>query len=169
MHDELPDVRITVVADGSGAYPDLPGMNAAIGTLWGHTRGTLGATPEWPEFADVTAETQSLPGLFVKAGLHDPEITFARHDYAYDATQTFFGNLAGFDADELLTLIDLNEAQIEAGGVTLFSYISPGDAHTVLGKPEFYTEALNGLLLRDWVAALVAGTPVEDVHCTECN
>lgn len=165
VHDELPDARITVIADGSGAYPDVPGVNAAIGTLW----GTLGATPDWPEFADVTAETQSLPGLFVKAGLHDPEITFARHDYAYDATQTSFGNLAGFEANELLTLIDLNETQIEAGGVTLFSYISPGDSHTVLGKPGFYTETLNGISLRDWVAALVAGTPVEDVHCTECN
>ena len=164
-HDQLPDARITVIADGSGAYPDIPGVNAVIGGLW----GTDGAAPDWPEFADVTAETQSLPGLFVKVNSHAPSITFARHDYAYDATQTFFGNLAGFDASELLTLIDLNETQIEAGGVTLFSYISPGDSHTVLGKPGFYTEELNGVSLRDWVAALVAGTPVDDVHCTECN
>ena len=53
--------------------------------------------------------------------------------------------------------------------MTLYSYISPGDSHTVLGKPGFYTEMLDGVLLRDWVAALVAGTPVEDVHCTECH
>ncbi len=131
--------------------------------------GTLGAVPDWPEFVGVTPESQSLPGLFVKAGAHDPAITFARHDYAYDATQAFFGNLAGFDASELVRLIDLNETQIEAGGVTLFSYISPGDSHTVFSQAAFYTETLNGTLLRDWVAALVAGTPVEDVHCTECH
>ncbi|MCE9621850.1 MAG: pectinacetylesterase family protein [Actinomycetia bacterium] len=165
LSDELPDARITVIADGSGAYPDLPSLNAGIGTLW----GTLVSIPDWPEYADVTAETQSLPGLFIRAGAHDPDITFARHDYAFDQTQVFFGNLAGFDADDLVTLIDLNETQIEASGVTLFSYISPGDSHTVFGKPGFYTETLDGISLRDWVAALVAGTPVEDVHCTECN
>ncbi len=165
VHDQLPDARITVIADGSGAYPDVPGINATIGTLW----GTLAAAPDWPEFAGITAESQSLPGLFIKAGAHDPAITFARHDYAFDATQTFFGNLAGFDASELVTLIDLNETQIEAGGVTLYSYISPGDSHTVLSQAAFYTETFNGTLLRDWVADLVAGTPVEDVHCTECH
>ncbi len=165
VHDQLPDARITVIADGSGAYPDLAALNAGIGGLW----GTLGAVPDWPTNADVTAENWSLPGLFIRAGAHAPEITFARHDYAYDETQVFFGNLAGFDADELLTLIDLNETQIEASGVTLYSYISPGDRHTVLGQAGFYSETLNGVSLRDWVAALVAGTPVEDVHCTECN
>ena len=76
---------------------------------------------------------------------------------------------AGLDANDLVTLIDLNETQIEAGGVTLYSYISPGDSHTVLGKPEFYTETLDGVSLRDWVAALVAGELVEDVHCTDCR
>ncbi len=165
VHDELPDARVTVIADGSGAYPDLPTLNAGIGVLW----GTLASVPAWPENADVTAENWSIPGLFTRAGAHDPSITFARHDYAFDQVQAFFGNLAGFDASNLVTLIDLNEAQIEASGVTLFSYISPGDAHTVFGRAGFYTETLNGTSLRDWVAALVAGTPVEDVHCTDCS
>jgi len=39
----------------------------------------------------------------------------------------------------------------------------------VFGQPAFYTETLNGVSLRDWVAALVAGTPVEDVRCIECR
>ena len=164
VHDQLADARITVIADGSGAYPDVPSINAFIGGLW----GTVNAIPDWPENADATAENWSLPGLFVRASAHDPAITFARHDYAFDKTQAFFGALAGVDADQLVTLIDLNETQIEASGATLFSFISPGNAHTVLSKPAFYTETLDGTSLRDWVAALVAGTPVTDVHCTEC-
>ncbi|MBI4883080.1 MAG: hypothetical protein HY826_03410 [Actinobacteria bacterium] len=163
--DLLPNARLTVLADGSGAYPDIPVINATIGTVW----GTQNAVPDWPENADVTAETWSIPGLFVKAGTHAPAITFARHDYAFDETQVFFGNLAGIAADELVTLIDLNETQIEAAGVVLWSYISPGSEHTVLHKPEFYTETLNGVKLRDWVAALIAGEPVADVHCTTCT
>ncbi len=165
LHDQLPNARLTVLADGSGAYPDVPSLNSFIGGLW----GTVNAIPDWPENADATAENWSLPGLFVRAGAHDPAITFARHDYAFDETQAFFGALAGVEADDLVTLIDRNETQIEASGITLFSYISPGDSHTVLGKPAFYTETVEGTSLRDWVAALVAGTPVTDVHCTECT
>ena len=163
-HDLLPDARITVLADGSGAYPDIPGINAVIGDAW----GTMAAVPPWPENADVTPETWSFPGLFIKAGAHDPAITFARHDYAFDQTQSFFAGLAGIPADNLGALIDQNEAEVEAGGVDLLSYITPGSSHTVLHRPEFYTETVNGTLLVDWVTSLVAGDPVADVHCTDC-
>ena len=163
--DEFPDARITVLADGSGAYPDVPGINAVIGGAW----GTINAVPDWPVNEGVTAETWSFPGLFVKAGTHAPNITFARHDYAFDRTQVFFAGLAGIPADDLVSLIDQNEAQIEAGGVTLYSYITPGDDHTVLGGNAFYTQTVNGVLLVDWVTALVTGEPIADVHCTVCT
>ena len=81
--DLLPAARITVLADGSGAYPDVPGINSVIGTVW----GTMNAVPDWPVNADATPETWSFPGLFVRAGTHAPAITFARHDYAFDQTQ----------------------------------------------------------------------------------
>ncbi len=163
--DLLPTARITVLADGSGAYPDLPAINAVIGDAW----GTMNAVPDWPNNADVTLENWSLPGLFVRAGAHAPDITFARHDYAFDQTQQYFAALAGIPADDLVSLIDLNETQIEAGGVTLWSFISPGDSHTVLGRPGFYTEAVDGTSLLQWVTALVAGDTVADVHCMACN
>ncbi|MEQ1701638.1 MAG: pectin acetylesterase-family hydrolase [Ilumatobacteraceae bacterium] len=163
--DLLPAARITVLADGSGAYPDIPGINGVIGGAW----GTMNAVPGWPENEGVTPEMWSFPGLFVKAGTHDPEITFARHDYAFDETQTFFAGLAGIPADDLVSLIDQNETQVEAGGVTLWSYITPGSSHTVLHTDGFYTETVNGVLLVDWVTALISGEPVEDVHCTVCT
>jgi len=163
--DELPDARITVLADGSGAYPDIPALNTTIGSVW----GTQNAVPDWPENAGLTPEQWSLPGLFIQAGKHDPEITFARHDYAFDETQQFFAGLTGIPADELVTLIDANEAQIEAAGVNLDSYIAPGESHTVLGQPRFYTEKVNGVLLYEWVAALLRGDSIGDVHCDVCT
>lgn len=164
-HDLLPDARITVIADGSGAYPDIPGINAVIGGAW----GTLDAIPDWPENEGMTVEKWSFPGLFIQAAAHAPDIVFARHDYAYDQTQAFFSSLAGISADNLVELIDKNEQQIEAAGVDLFSYISPSDSHTVIGSPGFYTETQNGVSLLDWVTALVQGEPVEDNHCTVAN
>jgi hypothetical protein len=163
--DAYPDARITVLADGSGAYPDIPGINNVIGTYW----GTMNAVPDWPENADVTVETWSLPGLFVRAAAHAPRIVFARHDFAFDQTQIFFAGLAGIPADELVTLIDQNETQIEADGSSLWSFISPGDEHTILHRTDFYTHEVNGVLLVDWVTALVAGDTVDDVHCTDCT
>lgn len=163
--DLLPDARITVLADGSGAYPDVPAINTVIGTAW----GTMNAVPEWPENEGITTETWSFPGLFIKAGTHDPDITFARHDYAFDETQVFFAGLAGIPADDLVSLIDQNETQVEAGGVTLWSYITPGSSHTVLHTDNFYTETVDDVMLVDWVTALISGQPVDDVHCTVCT
>jgi len=163
--DLLPDAHITVLGDGSGAYPDIPGINAVIGDAW----GTMRAVPDWPTNADVTVENWSLPGLYVRAGKHAPGITFARHDYAFDQTQQYFAALAGIPADDLVSLIDLNETQIEAAGVTLWSFISPGDSHTVLGRAEFYTDEVDGTSLLEWVTALVAGDTVADVHCAVCT
>jgi hypothetical protein len=165
VSDSYPKARIEVFADGSGGYPDIPGINKLILT---DTWGTFPNFPKWPTAADLTPESLSFPGLFVRAGQHNPAITFARHDYAFDGTQVFFAGLAGLDAKDLVKLIDSNEATVEAKGQKLFSYISPGSSHTVVGKDEFYTETVNGVALVDWVTSLVNGKPIEDVHCTTC-
>lgn len=164
LSDRLPDASITVLADGSGAYPDVPGVNALLGGLWGVQNGA----PDWPEYAGLTPEQWSFPGLFFRSGLHAPDIIFARHDYAFDETQVFFAALAGIPASDVVSLIDQNEQQIEGAGVDLLSYISPGDSHTVLSQPQFYTETVNGVPLVDWVTQLVNHEPVADVHCQEC-
>ena len=165
VSDLLPDAKITVLADGSGGYPDVPAVNSTIGANW----GTMNAVPAWPENAGQTSDTWSLPGLFIQAFKHDPNITFARHDYAFDETQVGFTALAGLPADDLDKLIDGNEQQIEAAGVNLLSYISPGDSHTVIASPNFYVEEVNGVKLVDWVSALIGDTPPADNHCTECG
>jgi hypothetical protein len=70
---------------------------------------------------------------------------------------------------DLLSLIGANEAQVEAAGVNLSSYVAPGDEHGVLQCESFYTEEVNGELLVDCVTALVERDPVDDVHCSECQ
>ena len=164
VSDRLPDARITVLADASGSYPDVRPFNEVF-AAWGFGN----AVPPWPENAGLTAEQWSAPGLFIQSGRHDPEIVFARHDYAYDERQEFWYPLLGTPAEDLLSLIDANEAQIEGAGVNLLSYIAPGDEHTVLSDGSFYTETVNGVLFVDWVTQLVNHQPVADVHCQECD
>jgi Pectinacetylesterase len=164
VSDRLPDARITVLADGSGSYPDVRPFNEVFAT-WGFGN----VVPPWPENAGLTAEEWSAPGLFIQSGRHDREIVFARHDYAYDEKQAFWYPLLDTPADDLLSLIDANETQIEAAGVNLLSYIAPGDDHTALSDGTFYTEEVNGQPLVDWVTRLIEGDPIDDVHCRECR
>jgi hypothetical protein len=165
VSDRLPDARVTVLADGSGASPDSPELNARLVAAWG-----AGSTlPAWPESPGLTPEQWSAQQLFIQSGRHDPGIVFARHDYAYDEQQSGAASYFGIPATDLLSLIDGNEATVEAAGVSLFSYVAPGDGHTVLSDGAFYTETVEGQPLVDWVARLVGGEGVEDVHCTDCT
>jgi hypothetical protein len=164
LSDRLPDARITVLADGSGSYPDVRRVDGILAT-WGFPS----VIPHWPESAGLTADKWSLPGFFVESGRHDPKIVFARHDYAYDANQASWYPFIGIRDKSPLSLMDRNEAQIEGAGVNLHSYTAPGDAHTVLGDESFYTETVNGEKLVDWVTRLIEGRPVGDVHCRNCR
>ena len=116
VSDRLPDARITVLADGSGAAPNSPDLSRrqldAVGCRE-HPPGL--ARERRPDRRAV-----ELQQLFIQSGRHDPGIVFARHDYAYDEAQTV-GSERGFNipVDDLLSLIDSNETQIEAAGVNL--------------------------------------------------
>ena len=163
--DELPDATVVTLGDSSGAYPSVPALNAGIGAFW----GTTNAIPDWPELQGLTAEEWSIPGLYTRAGQHAPAVTFAKFDFAFDDVQAFFGGLAGVPGDDLVTLIDGNEAAIEAEGVEVASYVAPGTSHTIIGGDEFYELEVEGVRLVDWVTALVGGTTPADVHCTTCT
>ncbi|MET0489386.1 MAG: pectin acetylesterase-family hydrolase [Acidimicrobiales bacterium] len=163
--DALPDADIASLSDASGAYPSSPAINAAIGSLW----GTFANVPDWPENEGMTPEDWGVPTLFVQAGLHDPDIRFARYDAAYDEVQQEFSDAAGFAGDDLKTTIQNNEAQIEADGVPVASYISPGTVHTILGDNAMYTLEVDGVPFIDWLTAYVEGDEVDDVVCTDCQ
>jgi len=162
--DRLPKARITVLADGSGAYPDVPAINRLIAAWRG--RDTL---PGWSDNAGQTAERVSVPGLFIQSGRHDPEIVFGRHDYAYDKEQQSKLSLIGVPEGDLLSRLDTNETQIQKAGVNLLTYTAPGTDHTALSDGTFYTEQVNGQRLVDWVTRLIERQPLHDVHCRKCR
>ena len=165
LADELPDARIVTLGDGSGSYPDEPALNGLMGTLW----GSMDAVPAWPETATLTVRDWSVPGLYVYAGQHAPEVTFARFDFAYDEAQAFYGQLVGVDADDLVTLIDQVEADIEAAGVPVASYTAPGSEHTLLWRDLVYELEVEDVRLIDWIGELVAGEMPPDVRCGDCR
>ncbi len=70
---------------------------------------------------------------------------------------------------DLLAVIDANEAAIEDAGVVLHSYTAPGDDHGIFEYPAFYELEVDDVALVDWITALVAGEPLDDVHCEDCE
>jgi hypothetical protein len=163
--DLLPEARIVALGDGSGAFPSDPLLNAYIGSLW----GTQDAVPDWPETADLDPRDWGIPDLYRYAGQHAPEVAFARLDFAYDETQAFYGSLVGVPSDELLGLIEQNEADIEADGVEVASYIAGGSSHTILGSDGLYELEVEGVRLVDWLSDLVGGVTPDDVRCVDCS
>ena len=66
-------------------------------------------------------------------------------------------------------MIEANNELIASEGVDLRSWIGPGTEHTVLGRDAFYTDEVDGEVLHEWVADLVAGDDVDDVRCSVCR
>ena len=56
---------MTLLADGSAAYPDDEGITTAIGSLW----GAFADLPDWPEQTGPPPGDWTLPRLLVQAVL----------------------------------------------------------------------------------------------------
>src|SRR5699024_7929451 len=145
--------------------PDNPPVNQSIGSLW----GTYENVPDWPETEGLGPEDYSIPGLFVIAGQHDPDLRFARCDADYDEVQQQFSTLSGISDGHLFEIIRSNEEGIEAEGVDVSSYLAPGTVHTILGDDAMYSLTVEGESFLDWLTAFVDGDEVGDVTCVDCE
>jgi hypothetical protein len=165
LADRLPEARLTVLADGAGGSSQQTSVTGEIGQTW----NAAASLPDWPSAAGVPLSQWTIPGLFVRAGVHAPEITMARIDFARDAVQLFFLALSGTPTDDLLGAIVDNERFIEAEiGRELRSFTAPGAEHTVLLSPSLYTLTVGEVSLVEWIAQLLAGDAVSDVRCEQC-
>jgi hypothetical protein len=153
--DLLPDARVTVLGSEFGHIPDDPDLNARF---LGELRGAYANMPDWGP-----------PRFWIQVGTHDPDIVLARFDFAYDERAAKGVASLGMDPSNLLATIDANEAAIERAGVVLHSYTAAGNGHRILEWPRFFELEVNGEKLVDWVRRLIAGKPVDDVHCKTCR
>ena len=164
--DLLPDAQVTVFGGQSGAFPDDPDLNADIlGELW----GAYDTMPDWEVNEGLTARDWGPTRFWIQAGLHDPDIVLARFDYAFDQNAARQLEARGVDPSTMVALIDANEATIEGAGVVQHSYTAPGDDHGIFEFDAFYEIEVNGITLVDWIEALLAGEPLDDVHCDQCE
>jgi hypothetical protein len=163
--DRLPNADVVTFGDSSGAYPDLDPINR-VTELWGFPADV----PDWPELDGLTVDQWSFPEQYIYAGHHAPRVRFGRFDHAFDRVQAQFGAAAGVPADQLVTLIDGSEKQIEDAGVQVATFVASGNGHNIASSSEFYSLQVEAVRLVDWVSALINDPdPPPDVHCTICG
>jgi len=164
--DHYADARVAQLGDASGGYRRSTTISTARLEEWG-TLDYLAA--HQAAFRDVTPAAFTYELLYIKAAEARPDILFAEYDAAEDAVQKRFLAMGGSETATLLDLLRLNQADIRAAVGNFRSYIAPGESHTILGRPEFYTTTVDGTRFRDWVAALAAFERVADVSCGSCE
>ena len=160
--DELTEATVSVIADSGGAIPDAISV---VTSNW----GTIDSLPDWPEFVDATPAMITPAYSFIKAAEHNPSLRFLRHDFAYDNVLSSFARMAGIAPDGLVDVMRTGESKIEATGVPVSAWVSPGDDHTILGRADFYTEEVNGVRFLDWLLAFLGGESPDDNYCTDCT
>ena len=161
--DRYPSARIAQLGDGAGGYRAI-NNSARPHEQW----GTFNFITGEKGFGDLISATMTYESLYIAAAKAHPEIIFAEFDNAEDAVQKRFLSISGQTTQSLQKAIEANQADIRLEADNFRHYIAGGSGHTVLGRPEFYTLASNGVSIRDWVADLAAFQNVDNVTCQQC-
>jgi glyoxylase-like metal-dependent hydrolase (beta-lactamase superfamily II) len=162
--DHYVNARIAQLGDGAGGYRRT-NNDSRPDEQW----GTFDFITQEQGFANLRPETMTYESLYIAAAQAHPDITFAEYDAAEDAVQKRFLSMSGQKDVALQQAIEANHADIRREVGNFSSYIAGGDSHTILGRPEFYTLASNGVAIRHWVAALANFETVENVTCAPCD
>ena len=162
--DRYPGAKIAQLGDGAGGYRRI-NADTRPDEQW----GTFSFLNSEPGFEQVDRESFNYEALYIAAARAQPQMVFAEYDAAEDAVQKRFLALAGNETPDLLASLTANHADIRAEVNNFRSFITGGDSHTVLLRPEFYGFAADGKSIRDWVADLAGYRPVNDRTCANCQ
>jgi hypothetical protein len=162
--DHYPESRVVQLAGGGAGYRLPPPVQ-----LW-EQWGVIPALPALLRAGAIGAQELHIMDLYRLASRAAPGVGFHTYDNAFDAVQEQFMALLGAPG-ELLPGLDANLGELRGDIPALRSFVAPGEFHTLLRFSELYERSSAGVRARDWVADIIAGRPVSDVHCTpgECQ
>ena len=164
--------RVAGLGDAAGALRD-PGAlprdrrPATTGASpWG-LPDALRRHPGWEGFQPV------LPGivdLYVTAAGAAPGLGLFQFDHAYDRQQRLRYRIHLGDPNaDVFAGLRANRREITSVVPRFRSFTAGGPDHGVMFTSRFYSYTTDGHRLRDWVAAIAAGTEVSNVECAECS
>jgi hypothetical protein len=125
--------------------------------------------PGWiPALQAMPPEDFNLTDYYAAVAGHYSQHTFAQFNfYADRVQQQFFAGLGG-PPGGFSAYLAASLAEIEQRAANFRHFTAPGSEHCVLQLDRFYSLAVEGVSLRDWVAELAAGGRPASVACAGC-
>ena len=166
--DHYPDSNVIQFGDsGAGIITQnffedsFPSWNAeSVFPTW-----IPGLDPEENNLYDM-----NLGDLYVAISNHYVEHQTSQYNSAFDNNQVFyFQAMGGGSKEDWSAQMHASIADIESRTAGFASFIPSGDQHCILGYDNFYTVNVGDERLVDWLAAMVDGSPVDSLACTECT
>lgn len=163
MARQYPRADVVQLGDASNGYRGF--ANFTPYDVW----ATDEVLADMDYISTVPADEFSFHHLYIGAAQERPDIRFASYDNAEDDVQKQFLALGGTPTDSLLPLLETNLNEISAAIPEFRYYVAGGTMHTILLRPEVYSYEVAGVRFVDWLTALAAGEPVQNVMCVDCT
>lgn len=127
--------------------------------------------PAWiPELAEMQPEEWTMAGHYIATANHYPEHRFGQYNSIRDSVQVFYTFPSGQgSSDDWTPLLDAHLEEVSTNTENYFSFTSGGDLHCVTPRASFYTYAIDGISLVDWLTDFTNDETVDSLHCTECE
>jgi hypothetical protein len=154
--------RIVQLGDGAGGYRTPVVLKLLEG--WGAVETIRRALPYWKHQDAINFET-----LYIVAAINLPSVRFSQFNTVEDSIQLLFLRLIGAESLFLESLLEQNYADIRKSYAGFRTFTAPGNMHTIMSRPEFYSLKVNGVRFRDWVFEMMEGKPVKNVKATTGN
>ncbi|MGK7369710.1 MAG: DUF6197 family protein, partial [Candidatus Halalkalibacterium sp. M3_1C_030] len=158
-----PRARIVGIGDDAGAFRSEGTVTVEVEN-WG-LPGAMERHPGWSEFG----RRIGVERLYGYAAREEPNLELYMVNHAYDRDQALFLRLAGHDSVDTRSLIQKTREELSQTQDSYADFILGGSGHTVLNRPTFYFSISSDQRLRDWVADIVQGTPVDSISCDNCS
>jgi len=182
LADHYPDANVRHMGDGNGAL--FIGDNLRpLPEAW----NTLGVLRRHEGFDMPSLENFSFEDITIAAARRHPEVVFTQMITANDQTLSELIAYLGVK-EPILSGVEAGQRYVKAQVPNYKTYIASGRRHVISlgyfdaiaptgnrnrGLPviydRFYSYQVDGRRYRDWIADLVEGRPLEDVHCTNCD
>jgi hypothetical protein len=121
--------------------------------------------PDWIDGLDVPLSELAIEDLYIAAANHYPNNFFGQYNTDNDENQRLYYRAMGGKDEDWSPKMREKIAAISAAAPTFRSFIAGGVKHVVLPYPEFYSYQADGVRVRDWVADIADGKPVDNVDC----
>ncbi len=127
--------------------------------------------PQWiPELVEMAPLDWTMAKYYTAIARYYPDYVFSQFNTARDEVQVFYTFPdGGGDGSDWEPLLEEHLLAIHSAVPNYRSFTAGGDLHCVLPRGEFYTYAIDGVRLVDWVRDLANGEPVPSLHCTDCS